>query len=98
MEITDADSESLLSKNRVAILRGVSPNQTKLSFGVFSLTRVGKELAMALQYEPNNDYFIDVAEMIYDRNKNKVVVAVHNINQINETGIRFDTEALKVFQ
>ncbi|MBR2929459.1 MAG: DUF2806 domain-containing protein [Oscillospiraceae bacterium] len=98
VEITDTDPEVLFSKNRVAVLKGVSPNQAKLSFGVFSLTRVGKELATALEYESNDNYFDDVAEMVFEQNRDNVVISVHGINQIFETDISYTDQPIKVIR
>ena len=88
----------MYSSERVALLQSVSEESDKISFGIHTLTRAGKELCTILSVKPNNDYFIDFAKQIESANKGRVSISVHAVNEIIDERINYQEEPIEVIK
>lgn len=83
-----------------AMISSASPEQPcKISYGIHTLTRAGKELFSILNHTPNNDYFAEFAEHISQMNST-ATISIHKINSINlkDNTANYDREALCIFK
>lgn len=84
--------------NERAMFLSASPEQPqKISYGIHTLTRAGKELYDILSHTPNNDFFVDFAEYIFNKNKT-TTIRIHKVNHIQGNTINYDKEALRTFK
>lgn len=98
-------TQTIQEENRIfiwtddrAMISSASPEQPcKISYGIHTLTRAGKELFSILNHAPNNDYFMDFAEHIFRKNKT-ATVQIHRINSIEGNTANYDREALRIFK
>ena len=76
-------------------MSGKTEEDQKISFGVHTLTRVGKELITIIDVEPNNDYLHDLAKYIESQYTGIVSVSMHEINEIKEGIINYKKEPIE---
>ena len=69
----------LLFDKYVIVLNGKKEEAEKVSLGVHTLTRAGREIFNILIHETSETYVRDVCKYIFEKNKSKVEVAVHNL-------------------
>lgn len=66
---TVSDEDHALALNRsVALGAKSATNATEISTGVYTLTAAGQELFRIVETEPNDEYFLDFAESVYNAN------------------------------
>jgi len=98
-------TQTIQEENRIfiwtderAMISSASPEQPrKISYGIHTLTRAGKELFNILNHMPNNDYFTDFAEQIFNANKT-ATISIHKINSIEDNTANYVREALRIFK
>ncbi len=98
VQLTKKQPQPMYSSERVALLQSVSEESDKISFGIHTLTRAGKELCTILSVKPNNDYFIDFAKQIESANKGRVSISVHAVNEIIDERINYQEEPIEVIK
>ena len=86
-----ASEDTIIAHNtQHALIAEDIKEEKKFSFGIYSLTKAGKELLNILEYEPNNIYFSDFAENVFKENKhsNLTIQVIKNVNGsiVNTTG------------
>lgn len=91
------DSVAVLAKSKLLLLKGTNERPTKISIGIFGLTRAGAELYPILSCDSNESYLCDFAEEIEKNNKGKVSITLHQIHTHNGENIRYNTLALREF-
>lgn len=96
-KISINDSVAIFSKTKLLLLKGTNERPTKISFGIFGLTRAGKELYSILQCDSNESYLCDFAEEIEKNNKGNVSITLHQIHMYDGENIRYNTFALREF-
>ena len=75
-----------------------SPEQPqKISYGIHTLTRAGKELYDILSHTPNNDFFVDFAEHVFNKSKT-ATIRVHKVNYVHGNTINYDEKAIRIFE
>lgn len=92
-------SEQLIYTNN-RLIRIFNPNtqSKKLSIGIHTLTQAGAELFHLLSAEPNNDYIIDVAQMISKTNSNlNLAISVHTVKKIFSDTVVYDKSPIAEF-
>lgn len=85
----------IYNKKRIAFVSGKTEEDQKISFGVHTLTRVGKELITVVDVEPNNDYLCDLAKHIESKYTGIVSVSIHEINEIKDGNISYKIEPIE---
>lgn len=98
IQLTKEQPVSIYTSERIAILQGVSEDSVNISFGVYTLTRAGKELFSIVNVRPNNDYFSDFAKHIASSHKGKVLVNVHCVTEINDERIDYQKDPIEVIK
>lgn len=85
----------IYNKKRIALVSGKTEEDQKISFGVHTLTRVGKELITIIDAEPNNDYLHDLAKYIESQYTGIVSISIHEINEIKDGNISYKIEPIE---
>lgn len=89
---------NLITDRRIAIITGTSETSVKVSFSAYKLTNAGKELYQILAHSPNNDYFMDVIEYIFNENIENISVTVHEVVDNKLENTTYKTNALRIFK
>lgn len=66
-------------------VQGQNDENVKVSFGIHTLTKAGKELYRILAHSSNGQYMIDYAQFIYKRNNKKANVFLHKLVNFDQT-------------
>lgn len=85
------------AKSKLLLLAGFKETMTKISFGIFGLTQVGKELYSLLDFDINQGYLCDFAEEIEKNNRGIVSVTLHKIYEFDNENIMYDKVPLRRF-
>lgn len=85
------------TNERAMFTSATQEHPQKISYGIHTLTRAGKELYDILSHTPNNDFFVDFAEYIFNKNKTSTI-RIHKVNYVQGDTINYDNEALRVFK
>lgn len=97
MDIIGEDSSGFYNKSRIMYFSDPAKKNTKITYGGYTLTKAAVELETILEYTPNTDYFLDLAEEFYHRSSNLLKICVHKVNCISEDNINYEDEPLSVF-
>lgn len=98
LNVTDNMQVQCYTDERVMITKNIDSSKKGLSFGVFSLSKVGIELYNILQHSINNDYFNDFAKEVRNVNKGILVdISVHQVSSIGEEMIYFEEDPVCSF-
>ena len=89
--------QSLVTDERVALIRKTTDANKDVMFGAYVLTNAGRELYGILAHSPNNDYFLDVIEHVYKCNASMIDATVHERIQCTDDGVRCSATALRTF-
>lgn len=93
--LSKKDSVYLFNSSRVSIIKGISEIPQQISFGVYTLTKAGKELYQILASDTNDDVVIsDLAEEIVNRNSKKTSITIHKMNYFNSQSINYNENVL----
>lgn len=85
------DEHGIIIENKSAI-------EKRISFGIYSLTRVGIELFQILSYTPNTNYLLDFADKIRNENENvDVIMSVNKIKGIDGRKIAYEPNPIATF-
>ncbi len=98
VQLTKEQSKPMYTAERIAMLQCVLEEGNKISFGVHTLTRAGKELRSILNINPNNDYFVDLAKQIESTNRGEVLISIHTVNEIINGSINYQEEPIEVIK
>lgn len=79
----------------VMFFHNVADNTERVRYGIYSLTRAGCELYSILSHTPNRECFIDFAEAIYESNREKVSITIHQLNHFEGLKVNYQTEIIK---
>lgn len=91
-------SQGLMANDHFAIIyTSTSSENEEISFGIYSLTKAGKELYDILAHESNEQYCFDLAENIFKKNRPKLDIAVHPVIELDEKGVQYDTPSLREY-
>ena len=85
----------IYNRRRIVFVSCKTEEERKISFGVHTLTRVGKELIKIIDVEPNNDYLLDLAKYIESHYTGIVSISIHEINEIKDGGINYKLEPIE---
>ena len=96
-KISINDSVAIIAKSKLLLLKGTNERPTKISIGIFGLTRAGKELYSILKCDSNESYLCDFAEKIEKNNKGNVSITLHQIHSYDGDNIRYNTLAFREF-
>lgn len=88
---------AIFTKSKLLLLKGTNERPTKISIGVFGLTRAGKELYSILDCNADESYLCDFAEEIEKNNKGNVIITLHQIYAYDDENIKYNTLALREF-
>ena len=97
MNIIGEDSSGFYNKTRIMYLSDPAKKETQMTYGGYTLTKAAVELESILNYMPNTDFFLDLAEEFYQRSGNLLKICVHKVNCISADNINYEDEPLKVF-
>lgn len=96
-QVSDSVPTAIINQSKLLLINGLNADPTKISFGVFGLTRAGEEIYSILGCRSNDDYLCDLAEDIEKNNKGKISITLHKINSVNDTNINYQPTALRTF-
>lgn len=94
--VTDLLDRVLFNKDMLIAIKGKKAEETDVSLGICALTRVGSELYRTLNCDTNNEYYFALAEEISKKDRG-IVVSVHKVNFIDEDGVDYEDNPLKIF-
>lgn len=85
--------------NRFLLMKNNGSNEESISFGIYTLTRAGVELFNVLEHDSNNEYILELAANIREKNKHSnIQISVHKINNINGDRFDYDEEPIQEFK
>lgn len=93
-ELNGKRSATMYSNGMIMFLSCKAGMHKTVTFGGYSLTKAGIELERILNYEPNNDFFANLASEYYSRNNDSIEIAVHTINYITESKIDYNDKPM----
>lgn len=89
------DSVIIHNKNYALVTEGIK-RETSFTFGVHCLTNAGRELLSILEYESNNEFFVDFVEYFFKENKHSKM-KIKKIKSINGDIIHTTGETIREF-
>ena len=92
-QISIDNSKAIYNEAGILLLKK-SKQEDKISFGIFGLTRAGKELFSILTPTFNIDYLCDLAKEIEKNNRGKVSITVHKVENIDNYIVNYDETIL----
>ena len=95
--IKEQMSEIIYSAERAVIFENKQAKDTVFDIDVYKLTTAGMELFDIVKKECNNDYILDLAEIIYIENKMNVYVKVFEIKSTENESIVYEDVPIKKF-
>lgn len=98
LQLTKDHSEVIYNPERMGLLNSESDEGVKVSFGVYALTRVGKELYSIVDIRPNNDYIVDLFKQIESRNRGNISISIHIIDSVINDQITYQTAPIEVLK
>ena len=98
MQLTKEEPKPIYTTERIAMMQGVIDDCVKISFGVHTLTRSGRELLSIINTSPNNEYFVDFAKHLKSCNKGKISISVHCVDAIVEGIINYQEAPIEVIK
>ena len=86
--VSQNEKKLIYNDKYLIILRGHKVVHEKLNIGVYTLTKVGEELYKTLSHarENSDEYMKLIAKHIYEENKGKVKMSVHEIISFEKDG------------
>lgn len=91
-----SNDKAIIFSDKILIrLSGNEKEKKKVSFGIHLLTKPGKELYNILSHDSNEVYAYDLAESVFNSNKDKAVLTLHKVNSITKDNINCDVLPLK---
>lgn len=88
---------ALYNRSQIAIMRGLTTNNERITFGEYGLTTAGRELYSILDGIPNDEYLYEFVENIAKTNPQKVKVTVHQIDYIETNCIHYSNTVLREY-
>lgn len=85
-EVSKNTKEIIFNDDRLILLQGENAVLEQMRIGVYTLTKVGKELYQILSHEGYHEYIKAVSQHIYEENRGKVRVSLHQINFFAKDG------------
>lgn len=97
LRVSKSSKVFLCNEAMVAVIAGYDDSPTDFSFGIYDLTRVGKELYQILVKTPNPDIVADLAEDIFNKNNKTIKISIHKVNELTKNNINYSTNSMKTF-
>lgn len=86
------------SESRAIIIKSIVDEDIQLSFGVYKLTQAGAELFNVLTHTSNDEYILDFAAEIREKNLRKHVdISVYKVNELIGSTINYESVPIKTF-
>ena len=98
MKIPALQDSTISSEGYVLKIHNKLDIETKISYGVYTLTNVGKQLFDVVKSSVNENYVCDVAEYIQKNNSSKINISIHNITVSSPDFVFYTTEPLKEYK
>lgn len=95
LHITKEKDCIICTSERIALLRSIGNKSHEISFGAYTLTRVGRDLFSIVDAKPNNKYFSDFVKHIDSHNKGKIFATIHHVNKIEGDKINYKREPIE---
>lgn len=92
----DAPDLLMYTTERALTLDNAPSFPAKITFGIYSLTRAGRELFHILNCKPNEKYFFDFSEHIFKIGK-KYNLSVYEVNNILGTSVEYNESAIRTY-
>ena len=96
-EISDSTYSFLYSDKVLMKFWGCSAQLKKISFGIHSLTRAGRELYSILSHNSNKQYATEWAEAIFSKNKSSMKIELYDVNNVSPSIINYEKVPFRVF-
>lgn len=97
MNIIGEDLSGFYNKTRIMYLSDPAQKETQITYGGYTLTKAAVELEAILNYIPNTDFFLDLAEEFYRKSGSLLEIHVHKVNHISSGNINYEDEPLKIY-
>lgn len=93
--IAENKKDYIFGTESLILIQGTKVETMKVSIGIHSLTKAGKELYEILAHPSNEQYMIDLTQLIFEKNKNSTKTSLHKIvtlfQSAEETQFQYNT-------
>ena len=96
-KVSESNNSYMCSDKVIIQFWGYTPEEKEINMGIHLLTCAGKELYNILEHTENTEYAVKWAETIFNQNKNKVKVLVHNILDVQDNIINHEEAPFAIF-
>lgn len=84
-QVSKSEKDFIFGAESLIAIQGLKEESVKVSTGIHSLTKAGKELYRILAHSSNEQYMSDFAQHIFEKNKLKVKTSLHKIVTLIQT-------------
>lgn len=85
LRVSQNEKEYILGTECLIAIQGLNEETAKVSIGIHSLTKAGKEIYRILAHSSNEQYMIDFAQQIFEKNKKCAKTSLHKIVTLIQT-------------
>ena len=85
LQVSQNEKEYVLGTECLIAIQGLKEETVKVSIGIHSLTKAGKELYQILAHSSNEQYMSDFAQQIFEKNKKGAKTSLHKIVTLIQT-------------
>ena len=79
LQVSQNEKEYVLGTECLIAIQGLKEETVKVSIGIHSLTKAGKELYQILAHSSNEQYMSDFTHHIFEKNKKSIKTSLHKI-------------------
>lgn len=98
MTVTPERGNHIICNDYVIMITNTSAEDLKVSCSVYTLTNVGKQLFNVLSPSVNREYVLDVAEYLWNKHKEKLIISVHALSHFEADGFIYNTIPIKEYK
>ena len=85
LRVSENEKDFIFGTECLIAIQGLKEEPVKVSIGIHSLTKAGKELYQILAHSSNEQYMGDFTQHIFEKNKKTVKTALHQIVTLIQT-------------
>lgn len=85
LQVSQNKKEHILGTDSLIAIQGLKEETVRVSIGIHSLTKAGKELYRILAHSSNEQYMSDFTQQIFEKNKKHAKTSLHKIVSLIQT-------------
>ena len=93
----ESETVVVFTEENVLIASCLPENQVEIRYWIHTLTSAGKELYRILAHNPNEEYFFDFSEHIFNQNKD-ASFRIHKVNRITDEAVDYEDNARRIYR